>query len=83
MKVLLDECLPRKLKFDELAAPVNCMARSELGFPIDQEKYLAMLGAASSRQREMVGRWKVDWHVRYQDHIKQSPFDVELPVGRR
>lgn len=75
---LIGNAIEAALKFDELAAPLNCLVRDELGFPIDKDKYMAMLSAAGVRQRGLAEKWKEDWHNRFEERAKDSPFDANL-----
>lgn len=75
---LLGDAIEAALKFDELAAPLNCRVRDELGFPIDKDQYLAMLDAAGDRQRALAEKWREDWHNRFKERAEDSPFDAKF-----
>ena len=55
---IIGEAVEASLRFDELSAPLNCLTRKELGFPIDQEKYLELLEKSALRQRTLAEKWK-------------------------
>ncbi len=72
---LIGDSVEAAIKFDELAAPLNCMARAELGFP----RYLGMLEAAGKRQRALAEAWRQDWNDRFKERAEESPFDATFP----
>lgn len=75
---IIENAIEAALKFDELAVPLNCKARSELGFPIDQEKYYQMLELAGNRQRKLAKEWKEEWKFKLSETAKQTPFEVSF-----
>jgi len=78
MQSLITKAIDAALVYDELAAPLNCMVRDELGFPINKEKYTAMLAEARARQSAAAKDWANDWQQRFDERAKDSPFDLEL-----
>ena len=75
---LIEIAVEAAIKFDELSAPLNCKAREELGFPIDQNKYSQMLESAGLRQRKLAKEWKDGWKMKFGETAKQTPFEINI-----
>ncbi|KXK01228.1 MAG: hypothetical protein UZ17_ACD001001857 [Acidobacteria bacterium OLB17] len=65
--------------FHEVAAPYYCLVREELGFPLENDRYMEMVKEAGQRKRQRAEEWQQDWYNRFSDLAKDSPFDVDLP----
>ncbi len=75
---LIEIAVESAIKFQELSAPLNCKAREELGFPINQNEYYQMLESAGLRQRKLAKEWKEDWKIKFTETAKQTPFEANF-----
>jgi thioredoxin-like negative regulator of GroEL len=74
----VDDAIGAVITFQELSAPLNVMVRAELGFPLDQLAYSAMLKDSAIRQRKLAQKLKDDWHKMFKEEATNTPFDFSL-----
>lgn len=74
----VDDAIGAGITFQELSAPLNLMVRAELGFPLNQLEYSAMLKDAALRQRKLAQKVKEDWHEMFKEDATNTPFNFNL-----